>query len=163
MSRIDREDILDSFELRRASFLDMGSYWDIDVIGSSAFMCSSVLETIVLPRGLRKIEESAFRECVNLKTVDIPEDYDGVMGVPITFMDKYCPEQFEIVGMCENENLYNLKTRVYNRSECQNAYYVKFGKKGSYDLNASGVLTINGIQEKVYQRILIRKRRIQSS
>jgi hypothetical protein len=97
------------------------------------------------------------------KTVDIPEDYDGVMGVPITFMDKYCPEQFEIVGMCENENLYNLKTRVYNRSECQNAYYVKFGKKGSYDLNASGVLTINGIQEKVYQRILIRKRRIQSS
>ena len=31
------------------------------------------------------------------KTSDIPMDYDGVMGVPITFMDKYCPEQFEIV------------------------------------------------------------------
>ena len=92
------------------------------------------------------------------KTVDIPEDYDGVMGVPITFMDKYCPEQFEILGMCENENLYGLKTRVYNRTECQNAYYAKFGKKGSYDLNASGVLTLGGIQEKVYQRILIRKR-----
>lgn len=29
----------------------------------------------------------------------IPTDYDGVMGVPITFMDKYCPEQFEIIGM----------------------------------------------------------------
>lgn len=28
----------------------------------------------------------------------IPKDYDGVMGVPITFLDKYCPEQFEIVG-----------------------------------------------------------------
>lgn len=28
----------------------------------------------------------------------IPSDYDGVMGVPITFMDKYNPEQFEIVG-----------------------------------------------------------------
>lgn len=28
---------------------------------------------------------------------DIPMDYDGVMGVPITFLDKYCPEQFEIV------------------------------------------------------------------
>jgi hypothetical protein len=28
----------------------------------------------------------------------IPRDYDGVMGVPITFLDKYCPEQFEIVG-----------------------------------------------------------------
>lgn len=32
------------------------------------------------------------------KTADIPCDYDGVMGVPITFLDKYSPEQFEIVG-----------------------------------------------------------------
>ena len=31
------------------------------------------------------------------KTCDIPMDYDGVIGVPITFLDKYCPEQFEIV------------------------------------------------------------------
>lgn len=31
------------------------------------------------------------------KTTDIPMDYDGVMGVPITFLDKYCPEQFEIL------------------------------------------------------------------
>ena len=29
----------------------------------------------------------------------IPSDYDGVMGVPITFLEKYCPEQFEIVGI----------------------------------------------------------------
>ena len=33
------------------------------------------------------------------KTADIPCDYDGVMGVPITFMDKYNPEQFEILGL----------------------------------------------------------------
>ena len=32
------------------------------------------------------------------KTKDIPMDYEGIMGVPITFLDKYCPEQFEIVG-----------------------------------------------------------------
>ena len=32
------------------------------------------------------------------KVTDIPLDYDGVMGVPITFLDKYCPTQFEIVG-----------------------------------------------------------------
>lgn len=31
------------------------------------------------------------------KTADIPRDYDGVMGVPITFLDKYSPEQFEII------------------------------------------------------------------
>jgi hypothetical protein len=33
------------------------------------------------------------------KTADIPMDYDGVMGVPITFLDKYNPEQFEIVDL----------------------------------------------------------------
>lgn len=87
----------------------------------------------------------------------IPSDYTGVMGVPISFLDKYCPEQFEIMGMCENEDLYDLKTRVYTRQECKDAYFAKFGKQGSYDLNASGVLTIEGKQEKVYQRILIRK------
>ena len=32
------------------------------------------------------------------KTKDIPIDYDGVMGVPITFLDKYCPTQFEVFG-----------------------------------------------------------------
>jgi len=32
------------------------------------------------------------------KTSDIPMDYDGAMGVPITFLDKYNPEQFEIIG-----------------------------------------------------------------
>ena len=29
----------------------------------------------------------------------IPSDYDGAMGVPITFLDKYCPDQFEILGI----------------------------------------------------------------
>ncbi len=33
----------------------------------------------------------------------IPNDYEGVMGVPISFLDKYCPEQFEIVGATESE------------------------------------------------------------
>jgi len=32
-------------------------------------------------------------------TDSIPSDYDGIMGVPISFLDKYCPEQFEILGL----------------------------------------------------------------
>ncbi len=32
------------------------------------------------------------------KTLDIPVDYYGVMGVPISFLEKFCPEQFEIIG-----------------------------------------------------------------
>lgn len=37
------------------------------------------------------------------KTADIPCDYDGVMGVPITFLDKYNPSQFELLGATESE------------------------------------------------------------
>lgn len=33
------------------------------------------------------------------KVDEIPADYDGIMGVPITFIKKYCPEQFEILGL----------------------------------------------------------------
>lgn len=33
------------------------------------------------------------------RVVDIPADYEGVMGVPITFLDKYNPSQFEILGL----------------------------------------------------------------
>ena len=33
------------------------------------------------------------------KYAEIPYDYDGFMGVPITFLDKYNPEQFEILGL----------------------------------------------------------------
>ena len=39
------------------------------------------------------------------KTSDIPYDYDGVMGVLITFMDKYCPEQFEILGITNHGDM----------------------------------------------------------
>lgn len=37
-------------------------------------------------------------------TEAIPSDYDGVMGVPITFLDKYCPEQFEFVAFRKGED-----------------------------------------------------------
>ena len=89
----------------------------------------------------------------------IPSDYKGIMGVPISFLDKYSPEQFEIVGMCENEDLYGLKSKRYLSVECKEAYQKKFGKPGTYDLNASGVIEVGGRLEKVYQRILIRSRR----
>lgn len=89
----------------------------------------------------------------------IPSDYPGVMGVPISFLNKYSPEQFDILGMCENEDLYNLKTRKYTGAECKQAYLDKFGKKGTYDLNASGVIIRNGLYEKVYQRVLLKHRK----
>jgi hypothetical protein len=84
----------------------------------------------------------------------IPGDYDGVMGVPITFLDRYNPDQFEIVGTTESNDPDNPgRTRVYVSQECRDAYDKLFGKPGVYDLNASGV--VNGV--KVYKRILIRR------
>lgn len=91
-------------------------------------------------------------------TDSIPSDYNEIMGVPTSFLDKYCPEQFEILGMCENLDLYSLKTKIYTSQECKDAYLKKFGKPGTYDLNASGVIIVNGQLEKVYQRLLIRKK-----
>ena len=72
------------------------------------------------------------------KTADIPLDYDGVMGVPITFMDKYNPDQFEIVGATESEG--------------------KGFSSGLWDAN-SGVAqaTVNG--KRVYKRIFIRRKK----
>ena len=49
-------------------------------------------------------------DALNVDYVDaIPDDYDGVMGVPISFMDRYSPEQFEIVGLLNNghDNIYD--------------------------------------------------------
>ncbi len=55
------------------------------------------------------------------KTAEIPEDYDGVMGVPITFLDKYCPEQFDIVAFRKGKDGKDLvftreREREYNRT-----------------------------------------------
>ena len=47
------------------------------------------------------------------KTKWIPSDYTGVMGVPITFLDKYCPEQFEILGC--NRGVEQDSEKVYGR------------------------------------------------
>jgi hypothetical protein len=86
---------------------------------------------------------------------DIPYDFDGVMGVPITFLDKYNPDQFEIVGTTESNNPDNhLRTRWYSTGERRDAYFARFGKPGGYDLNASGV--VDGV--KVFKRILVRNR-----
>ena len=111
-------------------------------------------------KGRKSYEQYENYNAIEVSFTDaIPSDYDGIMGVPISFLDKYSPDQFEIVGMCENGDLYKCKSRVYSGAECKQAYLDKFGKKGTYDLNASGVVLRNGLLEKVYQRVLIKHRK----
>ena len=53
-------------------------------------------------------------DAINInKTKEIPNDYDGVMGVPITFLSYYCPEQFEIIGLSSKDNYGDVK-RLYD-------------------------------------------------
>jgi hypothetical protein len=54
----------------------------------------------------------------------IPSDYDGVMGVPVTFLDKYNPDQFEILGY---EKSYHMQTKRYDTQVQVN----KSGKRGN--------------------------------
>lgn len=104
------------------------------------------------------------------KTAEIPCDYYDVMGVPITFMDKYNPDQFEIialgiVGSCDFTN--NRKMEILNKN----------GKStGRFTYNAKGTLyrKYNDIKDRqpafkdcktgdlyssIYARILIRRRK----
>lgn len=63
----------------------------------------------------------------------IPSNYGGIMGVPISFLDKYCPEQFEIVG-CSYD----------------------YGRPADFDESTNMSVTING--QNIYKRILIKHR-----
>ncbi len=68
------------------------------------------------------------------RVVDIPCDYDGIMGVPITFMDKYSPDQFEIIGLGITDLGKSIGVGDYDRayktpaSRDGTLYYVKDGK-----------------------------------
>ena len=77
----------------------------------------------------------------------IPSDYDGVMGVPISFLIKYCPEQFEILGITDRGNMWGLKTKEYTISDTPNFA----------DLNRRGTVRSNGFLASTYARLLIRK------
>lgn len=79
------------------------------------------------------------------RTQDIPVDYDGIMGVPITFLDKYSPDQFEIVMLANG----NARTNVSAQTLTEVGYRPHSEDRG-------GVGIING--RRVYARILIRRK-----
>ena len=81
------------------------------------------------------------------KVADIPMDYDGVMGVPITFLDKWCPEQFEILGTTERWS--DMRTKKYSQDEYNEAN----------DMNATWVIMTSTGYKKGYKRLLIRHRK----
>ncbi len=71
------------------------------------------------------------------------------MGVPITFLDKYNPEQFEIIGIAKRgAGDPSLRSKVYTKEDYPNYS----------DLNATPVIIQNGVPKNTYPRILIRRK-----
>lgn len=110
------------------------------------------------------------------KTADIPLDYEGVMGVPITFLDKYCPEQFEILGLTtgreEFSELSYPSKRYINAIQHNPNGTTTSGSKANtraclVNNNPKGVYytadNANGKLEIVYARILIRRKKVTNS
>ncbi|HUI90619.1 MAG TPA: adenine-specific methyltransferase EcoRI family protein [Chitinivibrionales bacterium] len=82
------------------------------------------------------------------KTADIPIDYDGAMGVPVTFLDKYNPDQFEILGITDRDNNSGLKIKTYTLEDVNNPG----------DLNRRGVIRTGSTYRPTYARLLIRRK-----
>ena len=92
----------------------------------------------------KEIKNNGYQKYDNYDAIDIsftdsiPSDYEGVMGVPISFLDKYSPEQFEIIGATESEG--------------------KGFSNGLWDeLSKVAQPVVNG--ERVYKRIFIRRKK----
>ena len=99
----------------------------------------------------------------------IPSDYDYIMGVPITFLDKYCPEQFEIidlgiVGSCEFKN--NRKMEILDKNGQVTGKFT-YNAKGTlyrkFDKNRDSVPAFKDVEtgdlySSIYARVLIKKR-----
>lgn len=79
------------------------------------------------------------------RVADIPVDYDGLMGVPITFLDKFCPDQFEIIMLANG----NARTNVPAETLSKVGY-----RPHSLDKGGVGIIE----NERTYARILIRKK-----
>ena len=87
-------------------------------------------------------------DAINVDRVaDIPMDWDGAMGVPVTFLDKYNPEQFEVIGITDRDNNSGLKTKEYSFADVPNAG----------NLNRRGVIMVGGEHKPTYVRLLIRR------
>jgi len=90
-------------------------------------------------------------------TAAIPSDHQGLMGVPITFLDKYSPEQFEIVGTSDNGLIDECFMSTKGLTQAFVDDYYKAGGKGAYKAgNPTAGMYEDGVAKMVYKRIFIK-------
>ena len=110
------------------------------------------------------------------KTAEIPCDYEGVIGVPITFLDKYCPEQFEILGLAMGatwDHINDIKTKKIYKNAIQHSVdssktssggKINTGPTIKLDSVTKGKYytadDVDGVLILTYARILIRRKNV---
>jgi hypothetical protein len=90
------------------------------------------------------------------KVSDIPMDYTGNMGVPITFVDKYNPEQFEIIGLGISNSGLEIGVKPY--TSAHKKYRQEVQKRGAVDGDL--YLMVDGEPKVPYARVLIRNKKV---
>lgn len=92
----------------------------------------------------------------------IPSDFDGIMGVPVTFVDKYNPDQFEIIGCPDYTGKYGSDELGIQRiGEKWINKYRAAGGKGHYTANMTSLVYFNaqGEAKNTFKRIVIRPKK----
>jgi len=90
------------------------------------------------------------------QVANIPVDYHGAMGVPITFVDKHNPEQFEIIGLGISNSGIEIGVKPYKPEHKK--YRKEVQKRGAVDGDL--YMIENGVVKVPYARILIRNKRL---
>jgi hypothetical protein len=100
-------------------------------------------------------------DAIEVKEVkNIPSDYDGLMGVPITFLDKYSPEQFEILGTSDNGLVDDRFKKTPGLTQGFVDDYYKAGGKGAYkEGNPTAGCYENNVAKMIYKRIFIKHKK----
>lgn len=104
----------------------------------------------------KEIKGKGYTHYENFDAIDVPYidaipiDYDGMMGVPRTFLDKYCPDQFEIIGNAEGDAGKELGFKPFPRELRKLNKSLRDGQPYYFDEN--------GVPQKPFGRIIIRKK-----
>ena len=114
-------------------------------------------ETLILTENYSPDKYPKFEnfDAINVnKTSDIPKDYFGYMGVPITFIDKYNPKQFEIIGVGIANLGLSIGIKPYKPEHKK--YRKEVQKRGAVDGDL--YLVDNGEVIVPYSRIIIKRK-----
>ena len=113
--------------------------------------------------GSKRVRSAGYPKYDNYDAIEVPEtkaipsDYDGVMGVPVSFLDKYSPEQFEIVWRSGDIEWAENECTFFTPPAKEQQYKHRAANK-TWRVQKAYVLNDEGLAQAIYQRIFIRHR-----